>query len=124
MKEGTKQILSKGGIDISGCLSRFCENEDLLYDCLGKFIQDNSYFDMKAAQKKGDDEALYNAVHTLKGVSGNLGIADLYKSTCYSVALFKEKKIDEGKAALVQVEKDYDACIKVIREAMAYEGKN
>ena len=67
---------------------------------LEKFYKGNQNFkkDLEKAIKKGDTELAERIVHTLKGVSGNLGMNELHKLTKELERFIKENidKVDAG----------------------------
>ena len=75
-----KMILVNAGIDYDGGLKR-CLNDTSLYErVLCKFPGDKSYSKIVEALESADAKAAFEAAHTLKGVSANLGLTDLYDS--------------------------------------------
>ena len=57
---------------------RFGGNEALLLKYLRRFPSDPNYADLESALLRGDGEALRAACHTLKGVSGTLGLTPAF----------------------------------------------
>ncbi|MBR5126904.1 MAG: Hpt domain-containing protein [Roseburia sp.] len=46
-----------------------------------KFLEDPTYQMLCEARKAGDDKAVFLYIHTLKGVSQNLGFGNLYEAS-------------------------------------------
>lgn len=46
-----------------------------------KFLEDPTYQMLCEAKAAGDDEAVFLQIHTLKGVSQNLGFGNLYRAS-------------------------------------------
>ncbi len=61
-------------------LRQFSGNQDLLLQILKKFIEQNTHFanELNALLSQGDMVTAKRKVHTLKGVSGNLGMNALH----------------------------------------------
>ena len=70
--------LREAGCDMEGTLERFMNNEALCMKFLKKFPQDVTFGEMKKAFAQGNTEEFFKAAHTMKGVSGNLGLSSLY----------------------------------------------
>ena len=71
------QLLVLIGVDAPDAVARFGGQEALLRRFLLKFPQDPTFGALDAAYNAGDIEALTRQVHTLKGVTANLGLAPL-----------------------------------------------
>jgi HPt (histidine-containing phosphotransfer) domain-containing protein len=67
--------------DAQFALNQFSGNQSLLVQILGKFIQQYQLFDTLLAEhlKQEDFHAAKQQIHTIKGVSGNLGMKALYQ---------------------------------------------
>lgn len=77
MEEQFKNQLKLAGVNVGSTVSRFMGREDLYEKFLGKFVEDGSFSSLKAAMEKQDYIEMFKVAHTLKGVAGNLGLADL-----------------------------------------------
>ena len=66
--------LREAGCDMDGTLERFMNNEMLCMKFLRKFPEDTTFGEMQKAFAQGDAEEFFKAAHTMKGVSGNLGL--------------------------------------------------
>ena len=64
--------------DVNGALERFLGDEDLYCSCLEIFAKDENFYRLKEHIAAGEYEKAFDAAHTLKGVSGNLGLTPLY----------------------------------------------
>lgn len=71
--------LSAYGIDLADAMERMDDDEALYKRLAFKYLDNTNYVDLVAAMKAQDYDAAYTAAHTLKGVSGNLSLAALYK---------------------------------------------
>ena len=78
MEQAIRAALKAGGMDVEATLARFGGNEALLLKYLRRFPSDPSFAVLENALPFGNGEALRAACHTLKGVSGTLGLAPLY----------------------------------------------
>lgn len=57
-------------------------NEGLILKFSLKFANDKSFEDLKSALERKDMGEAFRAIHTLKGVSGNMAYTKLYKACC------------------------------------------
>lgn len=65
-------------IDIKGSLARFGNMESFYVKYLKKFIEDRSFDSLTEGIEEGNKEKIKDGAHTLKGVTGNLGLTKLY----------------------------------------------
>ncbi|MGN0776777.1 MAG: Hpt domain-containing protein [Candidatus Ventricola sp.] len=54
-----------------------------------RFLQDDSFASLGSAMEDGSREAAFRAAHTLKGVSGTLGLCRLYASASQLTELLR-----------------------------------
>lgn len=76
-----KNILRLSGIDYDAGVRRVMDDVPLYEELLDSFITDSSFSSAEAAFDKQDYKSLFNAVHTLKGTSGNLDMTLLFKAS-------------------------------------------
>lgn len=74
--------LSAWGVDLPATMERFLDDRELYLDCLHTFFDDPGFGQLGDAIQKKDYEAAFTAAHTLKGVSGNLGLTPLFDAIC------------------------------------------
>lgn len=86
-----KKFLTACGGDYEGTMRRMMGNERLFYRLLPKVFQDENYRKLEDALTLGDLGAAFDAAHTLKGVSGNLGLASLYNAICEIIEPLRRK---------------------------------
>lgn len=77
--------------DVKGTLNRFMNNETLYLKFLRKFLEDNNYQLLVENYMSNNFEEMFKAVHTLKGVSGNLGLTDLYNKSSEMTNLLRNQ---------------------------------
>ncbi len=71
--------LSDYGVDLSSTMERFVGNEELYQKCFDMFLSDDNMRLLAEALSRQDYEAAFNAAHTLKGITANMGFAPLLK---------------------------------------------
>lgn len=70
------------GADVDGGMARMYADEEFYTKCLRIFETDESFTALDNAMAAQNYEDAFSAVHTLKGVAGNLSLEPLYKSLC------------------------------------------
>lgn len=71
--------LRAAGADMDGAMNRLVNDEELYATCFGYFMDDPAFAALGAALDSEDYAAAFEAAHSLKGVSGNLGLTRLYQ---------------------------------------------
>ncbi|MEG0391553.1 MAG: Hpt domain-containing protein [Anaerovoracaceae bacterium] len=84
------QELSAWGVPMEETLERFVDDDELYVDCLFKFIEDDNFPLLEEAIKTENYDQAFNAAHTLKGVSGNLGLTSLSAVIINMVEAFRK----------------------------------
>ena len=96
-----KEFLAACGGDYEGTMRRLMGNEMLFYRLLPKVFDEN-FQNLEDALTLGDLDAAFDAAHTLKGVSGNLGLTSLYNAVCEIVEPLRRKDPEADYRALHQ----------------------
>ena len=68
------------GSDYAEVLVRLTK-EERIEKYVVKFLEDTTYQELCKAKEAGDYKAVFLAIHTLKGVSQNLGFGKLYEAS-------------------------------------------
>jgi HPt (histidine-containing phosphotransfer) domain-containing protein len=68
------------GADVDAGMERMYADEQFYTKCLRLFEQDEHFQELDRAMIAKNYEDAFSAVHTLKGVAGNLSLEPLYKS--------------------------------------------
>lgn len=110
-----QECYEKMGSDYADVLNRLTK-EERIAKYVVKFLEDTTFDALCEARKAEDHEAVFRAIHTLKGVSQNLGFSKLYEA-CHEMteAVRGGVKLEE-EALFDRVESEYKATISVIRE--------
>lgn len=121
MKEEVLDILKANGADVDNSLKRFMGNRGLYEKFLLKFPADQNMSRLRESMEKQDYEEAFKCVHTLKGVSANLGLDPVQELSSRMTELMRGKQPEEiDKKALEQcfeeLEKIYDNFCRIIEE--------
>lgn len=94
--------------------------DELILRLVLKFLSDPNYDRLGCALERGDYEDAFEAVHTLKGVSQNLGFQRLTHSASGLTELLrgkKEEEIDKEQCDRLwqEIGRDYDEIIQTVK---------
>lgn len=112
-----QECYSRMGGDYAQVLNRL-PSEALVKRFIAKFLDDGSYSELCQAMAGGDRETAFRAAHTLKGVTANLGLERLRRSSSELTELLRPLAdgIPAGAEALLeQVRADYELTVNTIR---------
>lgn len=115
MQELMRERLKEAGIDVPNALERFMGNETLLERFLKKFLDDTNYEKLAAAIAAGQQEAALTAAHTLKGISGNLSMTELFALLTEQVAAFRGNDWNRAVEMMPEITKTYETLSAAIK---------
>jgi len=94
------------GLNTESALIRINNKKKLYLSILEKFYTNNQNFitEIKTTLEKDDFETAKRLIHTLKGVSGNIGADSLHESTKLVEANIIEKDLEKIKVGLYELE--------------------
>lgn len=115
-----KECYDKMGADYEDVLSRL-RSEVLVRKFALKFLDDDSYANLKAAMESGNAPEAFRGAHTLKCVAQNLGFGPLYKAAAEVTESLRPSETSSGdmeKAAKLMpaVDEEYARTIAAIKE--------
>lgn len=112
MEEALKVALIEQDVNLSEAMERFIGDEDLYLSCLRKYLKDDAFGRLGESIGKKDYEMAFQYAHSLKGVSGNLGLNSIYEPICSMVENLRAEKY-------LCIEKQYEEvmnCLERIRK--------
>ena len=120
-----KECYDKMGADYEDVLSRL-RSEVLVRKFALKFLDDDSYANLKAAMESGNAPEAFRGAHTLKGVAQNLGFGPLYKAAAEVTESLRPSETSSGdmeKAAKLMpaVDEEYARTIAAIKELLVVQ---
>jgi len=101
------------GADYEDVLSRL-RSEVLVRKFALKFLDDDSYANLKAAMESGNAPEAFRGAHTLKGVAVNLGFTALYNVSSALTEKLRSQEYDNLDGLIADVKKQYDIVIEAI----------
>lgn len=116
MNERMESVLTGMGVDIHEIMERFSQNEKLYFKFLLKFPSDDNFQKIIPALKAGEYQSALMAAHTLKGISGNLGLKRLYQSCSEIVLQIREEDYETAEKTYSDLETAYTEVLDGIRE--------
>lgn len=124
MDEKTKAALRDAGLDTDTAINRFMGNENMYEKFLVKFINDKNFDAISSAMDNQDWDSMFAALHTLKGVSGNLEMTHLFQACSDAVCYFRNndnKNLQEVQALYGHIQTAYNQVIDVIKKEWDYD---
>ncbi len=109
---------SHAGIDLQAGLARVVGDRRLYMELLQTFLSNYGNYpnSMREELKKRSFETLRRMAHTLKGVSGNLGMTRLF-SHCGQLDLsIKRKKLQECNSLLLEIDRENEKVCTFLRQ--------
>ncbi|MFA7109692.1 MAG: Hpt domain-containing protein [Sphaerochaetaceae bacterium] len=108
--------LSNWGVDLKETFSRFVDDKDFYISCLRTFTSEEGFVVLEEAMEKKNYQRAFEVAHSLKGLTGNLGLTPLYESICVLVESFRHEdyscvkeeyeKVIEKKEEFLEIMKD------------------
>lgn len=112
-----KDAYEKMGADYNDVLSRLM-NDALVSRLAGKFIDEPSFGNLRAALEAKDAKEAFMAAHSLKGVVQNLGFANMFDSVIEITETLRAGSLEGTDEMFKKVEAEYDRTIEALREAL------
>jgi HPt (histidine-containing phosphotransfer) domain-containing protein len=106
--------LQDAGADISNAVARMMDNEDLVNKFLLGFPDPGRIETIKNAVLSHDFKVLEEAVHKIKGTSGNLGLTKLYGIANEFTNHVRQKRTDEFDRDFETLKTEYTKMASII----------
>ena len=114
MGENLKSELTAVGVDYDSALERFMGKENLYQKFLIKFLDDKNFQSLGKALKDKDIEEAFKCAHTIKGLSGNLGLNKLSDSVVPLVEALRAGNLKGTDDMFAELKKVYEDICGVI----------
>lgn len=96
-----KKRLSAAGIDVEGALERFAGNVEIYEKYLNRFQTDTHMAAVEDAMKNGNYQKVLEEAHAMKGMTGTLGMDELF-SACSDVVTAVRNSQEDSLPELVE----------------------
>ncbi len=106
--------LTAYGMDVPGTMARFGDNEGLMMRFLLGFPNDKTMGSLREAMAAQDLEALKVAAHSLKGLSGNLGLTPLFEASTTMMNALRSNEPYDVNALFAAVDTEYQRALEMI----------
>ncbi|MEG0330221.1 MAG: Hpt domain-containing protein [Longicatena sp.] len=83
------------GADVDGAMERFLEDIELYQSCFNTYLEDEAFVKLGEALNKQEYDRAFEYAHTLKGITGNMGLTPLYQVICSMVEDLRIHKNDQ-----------------------------
>ena len=113
MQPAQLEILTDYGMDINATIARFGGNEALMMRFLTGFPNDKTMQSLHDAVAAGDREAMKVAAHSLKGLTGNLGLTPLFEASTTLMNPLRQTE-DDVTGLYEDVSREYDKVVEVL----------
>ena len=114
-----QEAYNKIGADFDDVVRRLT-NEALVVRFAGKFLQDGSFEQLRAALEANDVDTAFLASHTLKGIAQNMGFSNLFEPSNALTEELRPKPADLTRARelFAPVEAEYAKTAEALRAAL------
>ncbi len=109
-----KECYDTMGADYQNVLGRFL-SEALVKKFALKFLDDDSFSNLKEALAAGNVEEAFRAAHTLKGVCLNLGFDNLYEVSSAITEVLRAGELAGTDEMIKKVEEQYNITVNAIK---------
>ena len=117
MADPLKKVLTEYGVDMKKTMDRFVGDEDLYAECLTKFLSDSSWPLLKNAYEHKEYKEMFEYAHTLKGVTGNLGLTPLYNAVSDMVGALRFEQYEKVDGLYELVEAELSRLLRVLGQS-------
>ena len=107
--------LAEVGLDCGEMISRFMDSEDMFLKYFRKFFTaaDQVVNELRAAVESGDLTEIEHKAHALKGLSGNIGLNNVFSPANKIVGNLRAGKTDEYRSDFEKLEKAYNRALEI-----------
>ena len=110
------QLLRDIGVDEKAALERFGGMSELVKKFILKFAEDPTYGRLVNVIENGVLEDVEREVHTLKGLTANLGISGLNQICSECLDYLRQRKTTLLPELYLRIQEEYDRVVELISE--------
>ncbi len=116
MNENMKKELIEWGVIWDELNERFMGKEELIAKFMFKFLNDDSFNQLKENLQSRNAEEAFKACHALKGVSGNLSLGGMKKEVVDLTEILRANSLDGSDELFKTIEEKYNSLIAIIKK--------
>ncbi len=116
MDEKRRESLVKAGVDIEDALDRFMGDDNMLVEFLKQFDQDPNFECYRKAMKEQQYDEAFKALHSVKGLCGNLSLMRLFEVISPEVEFLRTKQHKEAQEKFAAVVNEYERTLRDLQE--------
>ena len=118
MQSAQLAMLKDYGMDVDSTTARFGGNEGLMMRFLTGFSKDPTMQSLHDAVAAADREAMKVAAHSLKGLTGNLGLTPLFEASTTLMNTLRQTE-DDVTGLYEKVCEEYDRAVAMLDALVA-----
>ena len=115
MEESVFAALTASGMDVSATIQRFGGNESLFLKYLKRFPTEPTFGLLEDAVWRNDSVAVKTHCHTLKGISGNLGLTPLFNMCASMMTTLRTAGFEDALLLFGDVKREYQNAVQMIQ---------
>ena len=116
MDANMKSELITWGVDWDDLSARFMNNDDLIAKFMFKFLKDQSFNELTVAMEAGNVTDAFKAVHTLKGVSGNLGFKSMLEPVVNLTEITRAGSMEGAEVQYELIKDKYETLMDILNK--------
>ena len=116
MNAQMKQELIDWGVNWPDVQERFMGNEDLVEKFMLKFLNDSSFEALTKGLEAKNAEDAFKGCHTLKGVTGNLGLDEMRPDVLELTEILRAGSLEGSEELYQKIKASYDALIGILKK--------
>jgi HPt (histidine-containing phosphotransfer) domain-containing protein len=115
MEDTTRSALVNAGINVDSALERFLDDEEMYFEFLLQFLDENGLPALQKTVASGDVKSAFDAAHTIKGVCANLSIDAMSDIVEPMVEVLRAGSMEGVASELQRLTDTYDVVSDAIR---------
>lgn len=109
-----QEAMTQLQVDEKTLLNRFSGNRALMERFIRKFSQDQTYTELCEAKRADNADGMLRAAHTLKGITGNLGMDSLYRLCSRMVEDLRAGHMEHLEERFASIQQEYERIIQCL----------
>lgn len=115
MENTTRNILTEVGINVDSAMNRFLDDEDMYFEFLNQFLEDNLMSRLEQVVNAGQVKEAFDVAHTLKGVCANLSIDSMSSIVAPMVEILRSNSLEGVKESVSELFVTYNNVLETIK---------